>query len=40
MNHLKEALKRDGITDMLTYADNFAIGYFRRQVSLTTATSF
>jgi histone acetyltransferase len=31
MNHLKEAVKRDGITHFLTYADNFAIGYFRKQ---------
>lgn len=32
MSHLKMAVMRDGITDFLTYADNFAIGYFRKQV--------
>lgn len=32
MNHLKEAVKRDGITHLLTYADNYAIGYFAKQV--------
>jgi histone acetyltransferase len=31
MNHLKMALMRDGVTDMLTYADNFATGYFKKQ---------
>lgn len=31
MNHLKEAVKRDGITEFLTYADNYAIGYFKKQ---------
>jgi len=30
MNHLKEAVKLDSITHFLTYADNFAIGYFRK----------
>jgi ribosomal protein S18 acetylase RimI-like enzyme len=30
MNHLKEAAKMDGISNFLTYADNFAIGYFRK----------
>jgi hypothetical protein len=33
MNHLKEAVKLDGTTHFLTYADNYAIGYFRKQVS-------
>ena len=32
MNHLKEAVKRQYITHFLTYADNYAIGYFRKQV--------
>lgn len=32
MNHLKEAVKLDGLTHFLTYADNYAIGYFRKQV--------
>lgn len=31
MNHLKEAAKLDGLTHFLTYADNYAIGYFRKQ---------
>lgn len=31
MNHLKEFVKRDGITHFLTYADNYAIGYFKKQ---------
>jgi histone acetyltransferase len=32
MSHLKEAVRRKwGITHMLTYADNFATGYFRKQ---------
>ena len=31
MNHLKEAVKRDGLTNFLTYADNYAIGYFKKQ---------
>ncbi len=31
MNHLKEAVKLDGIAAFLTYADNYAIGYFKKQ---------
>ena len=31
MNHLKEALKVRGITDLVTYADNAAVGYFAKQ---------
>ncbi|PHJ26031.1 histone lysine acetyltransferase gcn5-a [Cystoisospora suis] len=31
MNHLKEHVKRSGIEYFLTYADNFAVGYFRKQ---------
>jgi histone acetyltransferase len=31
MNHLKEALKVRGVTDLVTYADNAAVGYFRKQ---------
>lgn len=31
MCHLKQAVKRDAILNMLTYADNFAIGYFSKQ---------
>jgi len=31
MNQLMEHVKRDGITHLLTYADNYAIGYFRKQ---------
>ena len=32
MNHLKEQAKVEGILYFLTYADNYAIGYFRKQV--------
>jgi histone acetyltransferase len=31
MNHLKEGLKVRGITDLVTYADNAAVGYFSKQ---------
>jgi histone acetyltransferase len=31
MNHLKEALKKRGVTDLVTYADNAAVGYFSKQ---------
>ncbi|TDH67253.1 hypothetical protein CCR75_000067 [Bremia lactucae] len=31
MNHLKEYVKTKGITHFLTYADNYAIGYFKKQ---------
>lgn len=31
MNHLKEHVKREGIEYFLTYADNYAIGYFKKQ---------
>lgn len=31
MNHLKEHVKTKGITHYLTYADNYAIGYFKKQ---------
>lgn len=31
MNHLKEAVKLDKIRNFLTYADNYAIGYFEKQ---------
>jgi len=30
MNNLKEAVKNVGITEFLTYADNYATGYFRK----------
>ncbi len=32
MNHVKEQAKSEGILYFLTYADNYAIGYFRKQV--------
>lgn len=32
MSHLKEHVKTAGIRYFLTYADNFAIGYFKKQV--------
>jgi len=31
MNHLKEHVKKAGIEYFLTYADNYAVGYFRKQ---------
>lgn len=31
MNHLKEHVKQEGIEYFLTYADNYAIGYFKKQ---------
>merc|ERR1712224_857517 len=31
MNHLKEHVKKKGLEYFLTYADNYAIGYFRKQ---------
>lgn len=31
MNQLKQAAKKDGIEYFLTYADNYAIGYFKKQ---------
>lgn len=31
MNHLKQYVKSIGLTHFLTYADNYAIGYFKKQ---------
>ena len=31
MNHLKEHVKTEGVEYFLTYADNYAIGYFKKQ---------
>ena len=31
MNHVKLHVKRLGLTHFLTYADNYAIGYFKKQ---------
>ena len=31
MNHLKEYAKREELDHFLTYADNYAIGYFKKQ---------
>jgi histone acetyltransferase len=31
MNHVKQHVKRLGVTHFLTYADNYAIGYFKKQ---------
>ena len=31
MNHLKEHVKQEGVEYFLTYADNYAIGYFKKQ---------
>lgn len=33
MNHLKEYHIKHGILYFLTYADEYAIGYFKKQVS-------
>ncbi|XP_075591215.1 uncharacterized protein LOC142598143, partial [Dermatophagoides farinae] len=38
MNHTKEYLRHRGINYFLTYADNFALGYFRKQGFSTTVT--
>lgn len=32
MNHLKSYAQQIGIYHFLTYADNYAIGYFKKQV--------
>ena len=32
MNYLKDYCIRQGILHLLTYADSFAIGYFKKQV--------
>lgn len=35
MNHLKDYIKQNtNMMHFLTYADNYAIGYFRKQVSI------
>jgi histone acetyltransferase len=31
MNHLKEHVKRESVEYFLTFADNYAIGYFKKQ---------
>ena len=31
MNQMKEAVKKHGVTDLVTYADNAAVGYFAKQ---------
>mmetsp|Transcript_13333 Transcript_13333/g.40338 ORF Transcript_13333/g.40338 Transcript_13333/m.40338 type:complete len:374 (+) Transcript_13333:120-1241(+) len=38
MNHLKERAKTEGIRYFLTYADNYAIGYFKKQGFSQTVT--
>ena len=35
MNHLKAQAIKDKLDHFLTYADNFAIGYFSKQVGLS-----
>lgn len=41
MNHLKQhARDVDGLTHFLTYADNNAVGYFIKQVTLLLPFSF
>lgn len=39
MNHLKEYHIKHEILNFLTYADEYAIGYFKKQVTLITAIS-
>jgi hypothetical protein len=39
MNHLKNYMQRENIYHFLTYADNFAIGYFKKQVHTSRAHS-
>lgn len=39
MNHLKEYHIKHEILNFLTYADEYAIGYFKKQVKLITAIS-
>ena len=34
MNHVKEAVKKDRISHFVTYADNYAVGYFEKQVCM------
>lgn len=36
MNHLKEYHIKHNILYFLTYADEYAIGYFKKQVTLTS----
>jgi histone acetyltransferase len=33
MDHLKKVAKEKALSHLLTYADNYAIGYFKKQVS-------
>lgn len=40
MNHLKESVKKEGIHYFLTYADNYAIGYFKKQGVCVSLSSF
>ncbi len=35
MNHLKDWARQQGTLHMLTYADNYAIGYFKKQARRT-----
>jgi hypothetical protein len=37
MNHLKDWARQQGTLHMLTYADNYAIGYFKKQARRTRA---
>ena len=32
MNHLKDYHTKNGVLNFLTYADEYAIGYFKKQV--------
>jgi histone acetyltransferase len=35
MNQLKSFIQKDGIYYFLTYADNYAVGYFKKQVGIS-----
>ena len=39
MNHLKDYHIQHGVHNFLTYADEYAIGYFKKQVSVTQVRS-
>ena len=40
MNHLKDYHTKNGVLNFLTYADEYAIGYFKKQVSISLIFHF
>ena len=40
MNHLKDYHTRHGVLNFLTYADEYAIGYFKKQVFFFSFTYY